>query len=200
MEFVELTTARLRLRRPVESDIDTITAICQEPEIVAFTTVPSPYRRSHAEAFVIEAVPHGWAAGTDCTWAITRRDDAAGGLLGVVSIHDVEDGAGSLGYWLGAAGRGRGIMTEAVESVIDFGFARPPEGLGLRRLQWQAVPSNEASVRVAQKAGFRWEGLRRAAVLHRGRPQDLACAGLLASDSRTSHNEWTPVVPGAPGM
>lgn len=195
MECVELTTARLRLRSPVASDIDTITAICQEPEIVAFTTVPSPYRREHAETFVTETVPHGWAAGTGCTWAITLRDDDAGGLLGIVSIHDIEDGAGSLGYWLGAAGRGRGIMTEAVESVIDFGFARPPEGLGLRRLQWQAVPSNEASVRVAQKAGFRWEGLRRAAVLHRGRPQDLACAGLLASDSRAPQKDWEPAGP-----
>lgn len=195
MEFVELTTARLRLRRPVESDIETITAVCQGPEMVAFTTVPSPYGREHAEAFVTEAVPHGWAAGTGCTWAITLRDDAAGGLLGVVSIHDVDDGAGSLGYWLGAAGRGRGVMTEAVERVVDFGFAQPPEGLGLRRLQWQAVPSNAASARIAQKAGFRWEGLRRAAVLHRGRPQDLACAGLLASDSRAPQDGWAPVAP-----
>ena len=200
MEFVELTTARLRLRRPVESDIDTITAICQEPEIVAFTTVPSPYRREHAETFVTEVVPRGWDAGTDCTWAITFRDDDAGGLLGVVSIHDIEDGAGCLGYWLGAASGGRGIMTEAVGSVVGFAFAQPPDGLGLRRLQWQAVPSNAASVRIAQKAGFRWEGLRRAAVMHRGRPQDLACAGLLASDPRTPQDGWEPVVPPAPGM
>ena len=159
--------------------------------MVAFTTVPSPYHRKHAEAFVTETVPHDWAAGTGCTWAITQRDDAASGLLGVVSIHDTDDGAGSLG----AAGRGRGVMTEAVERVVDFAFAQPPDGLGLRRLQWQAVPSNAASARIAQKAGFRWEGLRRAAVLHRGRPQDLACAGLLASDSRAPQKDWEPAGP-----
>ena len=193
MEFVELTTARLRLRRPVESDIETITAICQEPEIVAFTTVPSPYRREHAEAFVTETVPRGWADGTECTWAITRADDAASELLGVISIHDIVEGAGSLGYWLGASSRGQGIMTEAVGRVVDVGFAQPPEGLGLRRLQWQAVPSNAASARIAQKAGFRWEGLRRAAVVHRGRPQDLACAGLLASDVRSPGGTWPPI-------
>lgn len=66
MKFLELTTARLRA--PMESDIEKITAICQEPEIVAFATVPSSYRREHAEAFVTEAISHGWAATTNTRW------------------------------------------------------------------------------------------------------------------------------------
>lgn len=54
---------------------------------------------------------------------------------------------------------GRGIATEAVTALLDLAFAPAPGGVGLHRVQANIMPSNARSVRVAEKCGFRREGL-----------------------------------------
>ncbi len=54
---------------------------------------------------------------------------------------------------------GRGIATEAVTALLDLAFAPAPCGVGLHRVQANIMPSNVRSVRVAEKCGFRREGL-----------------------------------------
>ena len=56
MEPVTLTTERLVLHVPDDSDIDAITAACQDPEIPRWTTVPSPYTREHGEGYVLSLI------------------------------------------------------------------------------------------------------------------------------------------------
>ena len=53
---------------------------------------------------------------------------------------------------------GRGIATRGLIALLDLAFAPEPEGLGLHRVQANIIPSNGASVRVAEKAGLRLEG------------------------------------------
>ena len=55
----------------------------------------------------------------------------------------------------------QGICTDGVMGILDLAFAAPPVGLGLHRVQANVIPTNTASVRVAEKAGFRREGLGR---------------------------------------
>jgi ribosomal-protein-alanine N-acetyltransferase len=55
----------------------------------------------------------------------------------------------------------RGLCTEGVMGILDMAFAVPPVGLGLHRVQANVIPTNLASVRVAEKVGFRREGLGR---------------------------------------
>ena len=62
-----------------------------------------------------------------------------------------------IGYWIDEAYAGRGYMPRAVAMVSDYAFFR----LGLHRLEINIRPENEASIRVAEKLGFRYEGLRR---------------------------------------
>ncbi len=52
----------------------------------------------------------------------------------------------------------RGVATSCVIALLDLAFSPQPEGLGLHRVQANIIPSNRASVRVAEKAGFRPEG------------------------------------------
>lgn len=52
MEPVELTDGTVVLSPPTDADVDAIFLACQDPEIQAWTTVPSPYEREHAEGFV----------------------------------------------------------------------------------------------------------------------------------------------------
>ncbi|MDR2373148.1 MAG: GNAT family N-acetyltransferase [Bifidobacteriaceae bacterium] len=81
-------------------------------------------------------------------------------LVGQLTISGIARGSalsGTIGYWIGEAFAGRGIATTAVALAFDHavGPAR------LHRLEIVIRPENAASLRVAQKLGFRDEGLRR---------------------------------------
>lgn len=185
MQPVTLRTARLELSLPTENDVDAIYAACQDELIQRFTTVPSPYERTHAEGFVAK-VAAWWDAGTEATWAVRHE----GALAGMMGLHRLSQGSGELGYWMTPAVRGQGLVSEAARCVIDWGFSR--DGLGLRRIEWRAVVDNPASHRVAQRLGFRYEGRVRAALVNgAGVRADGLIAGLLAEDERTPQ-VWLP--------
>lgn len=180
MDSVTLTTERLVLRAPTEADVDAITEACQDPEIQRWTTVPRPYGRRDAEAFV-RLVAHQWAEGSETVWGI-RADDELVGMIGLHNVGEHFTGPhAELGFWVTPSARGKGYLGEAARAVIDWGFAE----LGLVRIRWQAVAGNIASARAARALGFRYEGLQRQALTSpRGR-DDGWIAGLLPDDDRT---------------
>lgn len=182
MEPVTLRTDRLELSVPTAADIDAITAAAQDPEVPRWTTLPSPYDRAHAEAFVDKAAGW-WEDESELTWGVRR----GGRWIGMVGLHRVEKrGSAEIGFWMDAAARGHGYLTEAGAAAVEFGFAEP---VALARIQWRAVVGNHASARVAQKLGFRYEGLLRQGLSDpRGR-HDGWIAGLLRTDDR-SPQSW----------
>ena len=177
MEPVTLRTPRLELSIPTDFDVDAITIAAQDPEVPRWTTLPSPYERSHAEDFVDRA-GEWWHTGTELTWAIRT----GGSWIGMMGLHGAQPGgAAEIGFWMAASARGHGYVTEAARAVIDFGFAEP---LGLARIQWRAVVGNLASARTARSLGFRYEGLLRQGLSDvRGR-HDGWIAALLPTDDR----------------
>ena len=191
MKPVTLRTARLELSRPTDADIDAITAAAQDPEVPRWTTLPSPYVRENAETFV-ELAAQWWAEESELTWGVRQE----GGWVGMIGLHRVaRGGAAEIGYWMARPARGKGLLTEAARTVIDFGFAT--DGLGLARIEWRAVVGNVPSARVAQRLGFRYEGLLRQALVDpRGR-HDGWIAGLLSTDDRAPQ-AW-PVLAAPPG-
>lgn len=81
-------------------------------------------------------------------------------LIGRVSLTAVFRGPwqnANIGYYLDERYTGRGYMTEAVRLAVQFAFTEA----GLHRLQGAVMPHNERSIRVLEKAGFRYEGLAR---------------------------------------
>jgi ribosomal-protein-alanine N-acetyltransferase len=61
-----------------------------------------------------------------------------------------------IGYWIDRSYAGRGYTTQAVELMTAFAFSQ----LGLHRIEINIRPENAASIRVAQKAGYHFEGER----------------------------------------
>lgn len=85
--------------------------------------------------------------------------EVGGVLVGRVAVTRIEWGAeagGSLGYWVAESSAGKGIAPTAVALLAEHAFRE-----GLHRLEIAVRPENAASVRVAQKLGFRDEGMRR---------------------------------------
>ena len=86
---------------------------------------------------------------------------------------------GHFGYWITREARGRGVATEALKALCRWGV----ESLGLKRLELVTDPENTASQRVAEKAGFRREGILRSALEYRdGTRRDSVMFSLLPGE------------------
>lgn len=186
MEAIELRTSRLILTPPNSQDVDAIYSACQDAELQRRVPIPVPYRRTDAESFIRDHVGPGWASGEFCTWAI-RLD---GVFCGIASLDSIRDGTAEVGYWLASTARNRKLMSEALVAIVDYAFAVPSDGLSLTRLSWWGFAGNIASARVAAKAGFRFEGTRRLAMLGRNGLEDVWAAGLLREDDRSAPINW----------
>jgi RimJ/RimL family protein N-acetyltransferase len=90
------------------------------------------------------------------------------GSIGIIPGKDVYRRSAEIGYWLGAAHRGRGIATEAVRALTDHAFATRD----LCRLFAAVFEHNAASARVLEKAGYVFEARLRKAVTKAGQTLD----------------------------
>lgn len=87
-----------------------------------------------------------------------------GQLVGSCEIQRQDDNTGMLSWTLYAGHRGRGHATRAVRVLADWAMTETGQGgLGLTRIEAFVEPGNEASLRVATRAGLRREGVRRVA-------------------------------------
>jgi RimJ/RimL family protein N-acetyltransferase len=104
-----------------------------------------------------------------------------GGVLWFPVEHPVM--ATSVGYWLDSAAGGRGVMTRALQPLLDTVLDR----CGMRRVGLGAEVGNTASRRVAERLGFTFEGVKRAAWMVGDRVEDHAVYSLLPGDPRPWH-------------
>lgn len=184
MQPARLSDDVVDLTPPTTDDVDAVTALCQDPDIQAWTIVPSPYARADAEWFVESMVADGWAQGRACTWGIR----SGGELVGMVGLSMRPPGSAEVGYWLGPAARGRGLLHRSLLLVLTYGFA--PAGLGLERVEWRCYAGNWASWRAAWRVGFRFEGAVRGGGVQRGRRHDEWVGTLLRGDPREPAQDW----------
>lgn len=108
-----------------------------------------------------------WAAGTEASWAIVAAGDSADLAVGLAVgrmafKHIVPEAAvAKAAYWVAPSARGRGIAPAAVRLGSQWLFS-----LGFQRLELVHSVANRASCRVAEKAGYAFEGVRRRVGLH----------------------------------
>jgi [ribosomal protein S5]-alanine N-acetyltransferase len=124
---------------------------------------PHPYTLADAEAWVARAS----VAEPETQFAIEVDGEAAGGI-GLFLQEDVARYSAELGYWLGEAHWGRGIMTAAVREFTEHAFRT----FDLCRIYAIVFEWNPASRRVLEKAGYRLEGQMRRAAVKEGRVLD----------------------------
>lgn len=77
-------------------------------------------------------------------------DDKLVGSMGLMQLKTEPE----IGYWVGSAVAGHGVATRAVTALTEFGF----QTLGAAAIIICVDPANQASVRVAEKAGYQLRG------------------------------------------
>lgn len=125
-----------------------------------------------------EACASDWDRGRALRFGIRLHDEDR--LLGVVSLDNCVHMHRNcdLGYWLIHSATGRGLMTEAAELVLRFGF----DVVGLHRVRCAAATGNSHSLGVIQRLAFVREGIARNAELLNGAFVDHVVFSRLESD------------------
>jgi RimJ/RimL family protein N-acetyltransferase len=127
-----------------------------DPFIPLITTVPPNGSTEEIRAFIERQ--HGRSAtGVGYSFAIAERDtDRAVGQIGLW-LDNVRHGRASIGYWIVASQRRRGIAATALRAITEWGL-RLPE---VARVELYVEPWNTGSLRTAELVGYQREGLLR---------------------------------------
>ena len=188
-----ISSQRLALGPVTVSDADTVFEYCQDEELQRFVPLPVPYQRSDAEFFTGGYATDAATSPTFSLWAIRLLSGHAPAhgprpLVGAIELRFEPLRSATVGFWLGKPHRGLGIMTEALQTLVEYAF--DPEGLALERIHWDAAVGNIASATVARRNGFVFEGVSRRALVHRGIRIDSWQATLLRDDPRSLAEGW----------
>jgi RimJ/RimL family protein N-acetyltransferase len=148
----------------------------EDPAVQDYTMVPVPVPPGFERTW-LDRYEEGRRDGTREGFAIVDEDGSFLGLALVFGI-DREGRELELGYTVIPGARGRGVASEALRLLTDWAVRE----LDPLRIELQISADNPASKRVAERAGYVYEGTRRSAHFKQGIRQDLEIWSRLPDD------------------
>lgn len=174
-----IATERLVLRkvRP-EADLRRLFELFADPEVARFTDT-GPFASMQEASEVMAWIERIFVQRRGMRWAIAERSDEAAliGTCGFNRWRSWNDSA-EVGYDLMREHWGRGLMSEALTAMIDFGFER----MQLNRIEADVTVGNDRSARVLAGLGFEEEGVLRQRGKWKGSYHDLRMFSLLRAE------------------
>lgn len=170
---IELQTERLVLRPISLCDFPEILAYSQDEEWGRWTPDPKPYTKRWGEEFVARKVLAPWE--TDPRFSIVLDGEVVGGVGLEI---DLTNKVGELAYSLARRHWRKGLVPEAAQRVIAWGF----QDLGLEKVCARTDFRNVRSSRVMEKLGMTREAHFRSHRLIAGVRQDEVHYGLLREE------------------
>ena len=169
---MELRDGDLVLRPWTEDDVPALVDACNDPEIRWWIPlIPSPYTDRDALAFI-----RGEVRPDEQSFAIVVSGAVVGAIAMTLNAHEYR---GRIGYWVAASARRQGVCTRALRLLSGWAL----DELRLLRLELITDPDNIPSQRVAEKVGFRREGVLRSHLRHsNGRIRDSVIWSLLPGE------------------
>jgi ribosomal-protein-alanine N-acetyltransferase len=178
------TFGNVRLRAFEERDVGMVTDLSTDPYVPQIGSLPGNASSEEALAYIERQ--------------ISRLDTGAGYSL-CVADNDTDEALGTAGLWLAsiAAGRatagysvapryrGRGIAGQALTALTRFAWSLPE----LHRIELYIEPWNVASVRTAELAGYKREGLLRSHQEIGGRRVDMLLYATIRGSDQVPHED-----------
>ena len=172
-----LTTERLVLRRLHVLDARDMFDYAKREEVTRYLTW-SPHKSESYTRQYLEYISRHYAIGDFYDWAVIDKESQRMiGTCGFTRFNFQSDSA-EIGYVLSPDFWGKGIAHEAASEVIRFGF----ENLLLNRIEAKFMTGNDRSLRVMEKLGMTYEGVRREAMLIKGKYRDVHTCAILKSE------------------
>lgn len=162
-EFPVLKTERLVLREITPGDVNEIFAVYSSDEAMKYFGKDT-FKTTDEAYEMIERIRKAFCEKEGIRWGITFKDSdkliGSGGFWRLVKPHFRAE----IGYDLHPDYWGKGIMTEAVKAMIEFGFGK----MNLHSVEANTDPQNAASARLLRKNGFVKEGIFRESYFYNG--------------------------------
>ncbi len=181
---VGIETERLTLRPPIHGDFRAWTALRRHSESFLKQWEPT-WASDHLtrKAFTnrVYWAQRSIANGTAVPLFLLRRSDDT--LLGAITLDNIRRGpaqAGTTGYWIGAPFARQGYMKEAIEAVVHHAFTV----LDISRMEAGCLPENDASRRLLEKCGYKYEGVAQSYLQINGRWRNHVLYANLRHDRR----------------
>ena len=167
------------LRPFAVSDLAMVRQASTDPLIPSITSVPRTYTDDAGRAF-IERQHDRAVQGDGYSFVIAEDADPTSGVGSIgLWLQEIESGRASIGYWVVAGARGRGLAAHALRAVVEFAFGE----LAIPRLHLFVEPWNTASARTAEAGGFDREATLRGWERIDEEQRDADCFALL-------YDEW----------
>ncbi|MBM7860390.1 GNAT family N-acetyltransferase [Lentzea nigeriaca] len=116
------------------------------------------------------------ATDTGRIYGIWLDDKLVGGVI--FREMDVPQGRAEVGCWLEPSATGKGLVTRAAKTLIDWAIRER----GMDRVEWRVSSKNAPSIAVAQRLGLTRDGVLRSYSVHRGVRQDVEVWSVLAPE------------------
>ena len=176
-----IDTKRLTVRTVQESDLPELLVANGHDEVTRYLPYATWSSMADAQAW-LECARLAQASGSTLQWAVV--DKASATVIGSCLLfqYDAPSARAELGYVLGRAHWGQGLMREALVGVLDCAFYT----LALRRIEAEVDPRNLASGKLLKSLGFEPEGILRARWVAKGETRDVESFGLLRSEWRVT--------------
>ncbi|MBS1551451.1 MAG: GNAT family N-acetyltransferase [Bacteroidetes bacterium] len=173
-EFPILETDRLILKELSLNDAEDIFEIYSNEEVMKYFGKNTYKDLSEAE-LMIEMCIRAFKNKEGIRWGIVFKN--SGELIGSAGIWRIIEKhlRGEIGYDLKITHWNKGIMTEALRAVTEFGFSK----MNLHSLEANIDPDNAASRRLLGKIGFSKEGYFRESYFHEGKFMDSEIYSML---------------------
>ncbi len=150
MTTTEIETARLRLRRFTLQDLDALTGINSDPEVMRFIGNGNPATPAQTKA-ALDSILNHWEKHGFGLWAVEQKKDrSVAGFCGLKYLDRTEEI--EVGYRLARNFWGMGFATEGGSASLRYGW----DVLKLQRIVAVVQPGNSASQRVLEKIGLRF--------------------------------------------
>lgn len=147
--FPELTTERLLLRRITSDDAEAIFTLRSDKRVLKYIN-REPLTDIQQAHDLIQKRNQSITKNEVLVWAISFKNDPV--LMGTLCLWNIshENSTVEIGYDLLPQFHGKGIMQEAIASVIDFSF----KNLGFKRIVAWTHPQNLPSHKLLKKYNF----------------------------------------------
>ena len=176
-----LETDRLILRGMRVSDTEDMFEYARRPSVTQYLTW-NPHTDPAETREYLTYVGQRYRTGDFYDWAVVDRESGHMiGTCGFTSFNCPHDTA-EIGYVLNPAYQGKGLATEAVRRVLDFGF----DELGLHRIEAHFMEGNDASRRLMERVGMAFEGYARESMRIKGRFCTIGTCAILRYEYRHS--------------
>jgi RimJ/RimL family protein N-acetyltransferase len=174
-----LGSGRVKLRALTEDDAPALFAIFGDPQVARYWSSP-PLEELAGALELVREIQDYFDKKTLFQWGVIGPDSDV--VIGTCTLYRIETKhrRAEIGFALVRSLWGHGIMREALTTLIRFAF----DDLGLERLEADADPRNDRSIRALEHQGFRHEGHLRERYHLAGEIQDAAYFGLLKREWR----------------